>query len=155
WLLRALSSILPSKLKRWDGMMASRARFALLIVVGFWLTAHAQTESTLLELGKQRAYEIAAGLSREHDILLRAGQYARLHITQHNVDVAVGVFDPAGKQLFSLDNSPIGEDEDVEWIAAASGKHRLRVTTSEAHAPAGDYEITLAEVSPGTNRHRA
>ena len=80
--------------------------------------------------------------------VLRAGQYARFNITQHTVNVAVAVFDPAGKQLFALDNNPIGEAEDVELIAATSGKYRLRVTASEAHAPAGRYEIMLAVVGP-------
>jgi len=38
-------------------------------------------------------------------------------------------------------------------ITTTSGKYRLRVTASEAHAPAGRYEITLAIVSPETDRH--
>src|SRR5215510_13661662 len=131
-----------------------RARLALFIVVGGWLTAQGQTESPVLELGKTRAYEITTGRSQEHYVLLRAGEYAWLHIKQHTVNIAVAVFDPSGKQLFALDNNSIGETEDVELIAAASGKHRLRVTTSEAHAPAGSYEITLDVVSLGTNRQR-
>src|SRR5262249_4297311 len=131
-----------------------RARLALSIVLGGWLTAQGQTESPVLELGKTRAYEIMTGRSREHYVLLRAGEYARLHIGQNTVNIAVAGFDPAGKQLFALDNNSIGEAEDVEFIAAASGNYRLRVTASEAHAPAGGYEITLAVVNPGTNRDR-
>ena len=130
------------------------AQLALSIVVGGWLTAQAQNESPLLELGEKRAYEITTGRPQEHYVLLRAGQFAQLHITQHTVNIAVTVFDPAGKQLFALDNNSIGETEDVELIAAASGKHRLRVTASEAHAPAGSYEITLDVVSLETNRQR-
>jgi len=130
------------------------AQFALSIVVGGWLTAQAQIESLLLELGEKHAYEITTGRSQEHYVLLRAGEFAQLHITQRTVNIAVAVFDPAGKQLFAFDNNSIGETEDVELIAAASGRHRLRVSASEAHAPAGSYEITLDVVSPGTNRHR-
>ena len=130
------------------------AQLALSIVVGGWPTVQAQTESPLLELGEKRAYEITTGRPQEHYVLLRAGQFTQLHITQHTVNIAVTVFDPAGKQLFALDNNSIGETEDVELIAAASGKHRLRVTASEAHAPAGSYEVTLDIVSPGTNRER-
>jgi hypothetical protein len=70
------------------------------------------------------------------------------------VNVAVAVFDPAGKPLFALDNNSIGEAEDVELIAATSGKYRLRVTASEAQSPAGRYEITLAAVSHETDRHK-
>jgi len=132
--------------------MPLRAWFVLSIVVGVWLTAQSQTESPVLELGEKRIYEITPGRSQEHYVLLRAGQYARVHITQQTVNVAVAAFDPAGQQLFALDNNSIGEDEDVELLATASGKHRLLVTTSEAHAPAGRYEITLAVASPGTTR---
>src|SRR5215813_10891212 len=130
------------------------AQLALSIVVGGWLTAQAQNESPLLELGEKRAYEITTGRPQEHYVLLRTGQFAQLHITQHTVNIAVTVFDPAGKQLFALDNNSIGEAEDVELIAAASGKHRLRVTASEAHAPTGNYEITLAGVGAGTERRK-
>src|SRR5215813_6394790 len=130
------------------------AQLALSIVVGGWLTAQAQNESPLLELGEKRAYEITTGRPQEHYVLLRAGEFAQLQITQQTVNIAVGVFDPAGKQLFALDNNSIGDTEDVELIAAASGKHRLRVTASEPRAPTGSYEITLAVVSPGTDRHR-
>src|SRR5262245_53915882 len=131
-----------------------QARLVLSVILGGWLPAQAQTASPVLELGKKRGYEISAARSQEHCVLLSLGQYARVHITQQTVNIAVAVFDSAGKQLFTLDNSPIGEDEDVELIAAASGKHCLRVTTSEAHAPAGNYEITFAAESPATTRER-
>jgi len=57
-----------------------RARLALSIIVGGWLTAHGQTEPLLLELGQKRAHEITTGGAQEHDILLKAGEYARLQI---------------------------------------------------------------------------
>src|SRR5215470_13716022 len=103
--------------------MRLRARLALFIVLGGCLTAQGQTGSPVLELGKKRAYEITTDRSQEHDVLLRAGEYARLHITQLTVNIAVAVLDPAGKQVFALDNNSIGDTEDVEWIAASSGKH--------------------------------
>src|SRR5262245_11035618 len=152
--LSAYCSFLFSVLLVRDIVMRLLAQLALTIVVGGWLTAPAQTESPLLELGEKRVYEITTGRSHEHYVLLRAGEFAQLRITQHTVNIAVAVFDPAGKQLFALDNNSIGETEGVELIAAASGKHRLRVTTSEAHAPAGSYEIALDVVSLGTNRQR-
>src|SRR5262249_30013743 len=61
---------------------------------------------------------------------------------------------PAGKQLFALDNNSIGEAEEVEWIAATSGRYRLRITPSEAQARTGRYDITLIDVKPETDRHR-
>jgi tetratricopeptide (TPR) repeat protein len=134
--------------------MRLRARMVLFFLIGGWITAQGQTESPALELGEKRAYEITTDRSQEHDVVLEAGQYAQIRITQQTVNIAVAVFDPAGKQLFRLDNNSIGEAEDVELIAAASGKHRLRVTASEAHAPTGNYEITLAVVGAGTERRK-
>jgi tetratricopeptide (TPR) repeat protein len=125
------------------------------MALGGWLVAQSQTESLVLEAGKTRACELAAGRTQDHYVVLSAGQYARLTLAQHTVNVAVAVFDPAGRQQFTLDNNPIGEPEDVELIATAAGKHRLRVTASEAHAPTGSYEITLAVLSPQTAGHRA
>jgi allophanate hydrolase subunit 1 len=80
--------------------MQFRVGLAISMAVGGWLLGQGQTESPALELG------------REHSVVLKAGQYARFRIVQHTVNVAVEVVDPAGKQLFALDNSPIGETED-------------------------------------------
>ena len=118
------------------------------------LFAQGQAGSEAVEQGKERSYELAAGQSQEHYVLLRAGQYARLKIAQHTVNIGVAVFDPAGKQLFAVDNNPIGEPEDVELIAVTPGKYRLRVTASEAHAPSGRYGVTLADAGPESARYR-
>jgi CHAT domain-containing protein/Tfp pilus assembly protein PilF len=118
------------------------------------LFAQDQARSPGPEWGNERSYELAAGRSQEHYVFLKAGQYARFNIAQYTVDTRVAVFDPAGKQLLSVDNRPIGEPEDAELIAAISGKYCLRVTTSEAHAPAGRYGFTLATVLPETARYR-
>jgi CHAT domain-containing protein/tetratricopeptide (TPR) repeat protein len=134
--------------------MQCRIGLASFLISAGWLFAYSQTEPSTLDLGQKLACELPAGRPQEHEVLLEAGQYARVHIAQQTVDVAVTVFDPAGKQSFALDSHPIGAAEDVEWIAAAPGKYRLRVSASEAHAPAGRYEITLADVSLGTDCHR-
>jgi hypothetical protein len=47
------------------------------------------------------------GHPQEHYVLLKAGQYARLNITQHTVNIAVAIFDPAGKLLFTVDNKSL------------------------------------------------
>jgi CHAT domain-containing protein/tetratricopeptide (TPR) repeat protein len=106
------------------------------------------------DLGTTDACELTPGSSQEQYVLLRARQYARFNIKQHTVNVAVAVFAPAGPRLFVVDNYSIGETEVVEFIAPTSGKYRLRITASEAHAPAGQYEMTLAGVSDGKHRHR-
>jgi CHAT domain-containing protein/tetratricopeptide (TPR) repeat protein len=134
--------------------MRLQAGLTFSFVVAWWLSAQSQTEPPALQLGEKRECELTAGGSPEHSVSLSAGHYARLQIAQHTINVAVTVFDPAGKQLFALDNNSIGEPEDVEWIAATSGRYRLRITASEAQAPTGRYDITLTDVSPETDRHR-
>jgi CHAT domain-containing protein/Tfp pilus assembly protein PilF len=130
-------------------------RLATALVVAGCLFGQSQTEPTVLDLGNKRSCELPEGRSGDHYVLLRAGQFARLRVVQQTVNVAVAVFDPTGKQQFALDNNSIGEAEDVEWIAAVSGKYRLHITASEAHAPTGRYEITLASVSSASNRNRS
>jgi len=100
FLLYAWPAILR-KLTRRDIVMRLRAWFALSIVLGVWLIAEGQTESPVLELGKTDVYDIQAGRSQEHYLLLRAGQYARVHITQQTVNIAVAAFDLPGNS-FSL-----------------------------------------------------
>src|SRR6476646_9669611 len=133
--------------------MQLRVGPALSIAVAGWLFAQGQTEPSLLDLHQTRTGDLPAGGWREHHLLLRAGQYARVAITQHTLDIAVQVFDPTGKQQFVVDNNGIGEAENVELIAATSGNYCLRVTASERNAPAGRYEIAFAERSPETVRY--
>src|SRR5690242_15328061 len=89
----------------------------LSVLAGAWLFGQNLTESSALVAGKVRTCDLPAGQSQEHTLLLRAGEYARLEVAQHTVNVAVEVVDPTGKPLFTLDNSSIGESEDVELIA--------------------------------------
>ena len=135
--------------------MKFRVGLVMPIVIAGWLFAQSQTGSSVLEPDTKRTFELPPGRSEDHYAFLMAGQYARFSIAQHTVNVAVAVFDPVGKQQFTLDDRPIGEAEDVELIAATSGRYRLRVTASEAHAPVGRYEITLAVVRAEGHQHRS
>ena len=134
--------------------MRLQVGLVLSVVVARWLVAQGEPESPALELGEMRQHILTADHPQEHYLLLTAGQYARIEIAQHTVNVSVAVFNPGGKELFALDNNAIGDTEEVEWIAADSGKYRLRVAASEANAPVGRYEIKLAVVSPATDRQR-
>lgn len=115
--------------------------------------AQRPVEPAPLEPDKKIEFELAAEKARDHYLVLRAGHYARISVTQHTTNVAVVVFDPIGHELFTANNNSIGEAEDAELIAAMSGRFRVRVMAFEAHAPTGRYDITLRDVSPGTERH--
>src|SRR5215813_12706599 len=117
--------------------MRLRVLLALSTVRAEWLSAQSRTESPSLVLGRKLECELSAGRSQEHYALLGNGQYARFNIAQLTVNISVAVFDAAGRQVCTGDNSSIGEAEEGEFITTTSGKYRLRVTASEAHAPAG------------------
>src|SRR5688572_28518015 len=94
---------------------------ALSMGVAGLVSALNPNESPVLELANKFVRELSGDGSHEHNVPLRAGEYAHVRIAQNTVNIAVAVFDPACKQLFALDGSFIGEAEDVEWIAADSG----------------------------------
>src|SRR5215469_77066 len=116
--------------------------------------AQRPVEPPPLEPGNRIEFELAAREAKDHYFILHAGQYARITVRQHTTNVAVVVFDPGGRQLFTVNNNSVGESENAELIAATSGLYRVRVMVFEAHAPTGRYDITLRDVSPSTERHK-
>jgi len=126
----------------------------VLLIAAAPLMAQRPVEPPTLEPGKRIEFELAAREAKDHYFVLHAGQYARIDVRQYTINVAVVVFDPAGQQLFTVNNNSIGEFEDAELIAATSGIYRARVMAFEAHAPTGRYDITLRDVSLSTQRQK-
>jgi len=119
-------------------------------------TSRAQaTDTTRLEVGKTVEGQLAGGESHEYHFTLTAGQYARLSVKQHTINVAVAAVGPDGKDAFAGDVSGLGAAEPVELIADTTGAYRLRVTASERKAPAGRYELSFSEVEIATERHKS
>jgi CHAT domain-containing protein/predicted negative regulator of RcsB-dependent stress response len=138
------------------------ACLALLIVVAGRLLAQTggdvapaqAVESMQLDPGKAIERQLAGGQSHEYQLSLQAGQYARVRADQITINLSIVCFGPDGKERFAIDTSPIGDPEDAELIADASGIYRLRVMASEPQAPNGRYEIALRDMGPATERHR-
>ena len=138
------------------------ACFALLFVAAGRLLAQADgvlapvqaAESMQLEPEKAIERQLAGGQSHEYQVALQAGQYARVRADQFSINLSIACFGPDGKERFAVDTSPIGDPEDAELIADASGIYRLRVIASEPQAPNGRYEIALRDTGPATERHR-
>ena len=128
--------------------------FALSTLVAGCLFTRDQADWLSLEPGKPRQCNLPVGQTQGYTVSMEAHQYARVSIAQRTVNVAVAVLNPAGGRHLSLDNYPIGDDEEVEWIAEIAGTYRLQITASETKAPAGQYEISLVTVAPETERHR-
>src|SRR5215813_1501879 len=108
-----------------------------------------------LEPGKAILRELAGGASHSYQLALGAGQYARVVVDQRRINVAVSVFDPAGKNLAEVDMFPIGDWETVSFVAEAADSYRLEVRSPDKAASGGTYEIKIREVRPATEQDKS
>jgi CHAT domain-containing protein/tetratricopeptide (TPR) repeat protein len=111
-------------------------------------------QTTQLEPGSSFTKELAGGQSHEYHFTLAAGQYARMALEQHTINVAVTVAGPDDKEIFTADAFGLGTFEPVELIADTAGAYRLRVTASQRKAPIGRYELSFRELETATERHK-
>lgn len=90
---------------------------------------------------------LEAGGSHDERLRLKAGEYLLVTVRQKEVDVAVSLLDPAGREIASADD-PEGRvrPERLAVIAQISGEHRLRIVPHSAEAPAGTYEVEIREL---------
>src|SRR5262249_37324870 len=72
---------------------------------------------------------------------------------QRGINVLVTLFDPEGKQIVEMDGegSTQGQEE-VLFIAAASGSYRLEVRSPEKRVKAGKYEVKIEELREATRK---
>ncbi len=112
-------------------------------------------QSTVLELGKPIERELSAGQRHAYLITVAAGQVMRLEIRDHGTDVGVVFTSPDGESTSPW--NPVGEPFDVKPVTAVAetpGVFRVEVYAS-SKAPAGRYEIRLAELRPANDDDRA
>src|SRR5262245_17400719 len=112
------------------------------------------SESTQLELGNTIEGQLAGGQSHEYHFTVQAGQYVRVLVEQHSINVTIACFGPNGRELVVADSFEIGDAESAELISEDGGSYRLRVTASEMHAPSGRYAITLRDIEPAKEQHK-
>jgi CHAT domain-containing protein len=137
------------------------ACFTLLVVAAGRLLAQtgggvSPLQVETMQLQPERAIErqLAGGQSHEYQLSLLAGQYARVRADQLGINLSITCIGPDGKERFTLETSPIGDPEDAELIADASGVYQLRVIALEPQAPDGRYQIVLLDMAPAAERHR-
>ena len=63
--------------------------------------------SAVLRPGETVNREFAAGQSHEYQFTLKAGEYLRVSVEQHTIDVAIACFGPDGKQVLAADTFEI------------------------------------------------
>jgi tetratricopeptide (TPR) repeat protein len=113
-------------------------------------------EAAVLEPGKPIARELSGGQEHRYQLTLAEGQYASLMVEQHGVDVGVRLFGTEGQFIAVVDSEYRSQGQErVELVAEAAGSYRLGVAASSKSAPAGSYEIRLAELRAATSNDRS
>jgi CHAT domain-containing protein/Tfp pilus assembly protein PilF len=123
------------------------------LIAGVSLFASSVLDPTDLTTGVALGKELAGGQSHDYRFRLRAGEYVRVLVQQHTVDVAVSCLDPAGNEVLSIDSYPVGDPETIELVGGVSGEYRLRVNASETGASTGRYTLVVEQMAASTERH--
>lgn len=123
-----------------------------LICVGLLPVVSAQ--DAVLETSKAVERELAGGQAHSYQINLSAGQFVRVVAEQRGIDVALAIF-AAGEKIAEFD-SPFAARgmESVAMVAATAGSYRLEIKVPNGNAPAGRYELKIAELREATSRDR-
>ncbi len=103
----------------------------LTLVLSLGLVGFAQTnQENPLVPGQRVEREIAGGQSHTYQITLESGQFMRVLVAQKEIDLAVVLTDPEGKQIKEL-SIPLGTTvpESIFVVSASSGDYRLTVRT--------------------------
>jgi CHAT domain-containing protein len=117
-----------------------------------------QKEAVHLESGKAIEREISGKNTDTYEVALDAGQYGLVTVEQRGIDVVVEVRDAsdAGDKVlaqYDFESRAQGQER-VILDAETSVHYLLSVTPKYSRAPAGRYEIQVAEVRPSTERDR-
>jgi erythromycin esterase len=105
-------------------------------------------DAELLELERDRFVEreIAGGEIHAYSVALDSGHFLHVVVEQRGVDVTVTVTGPDGAVITEV-GSPNGTEgpEPVRFAAPTTGRYLLAVRPLSPDAPAGRYEIRIAE----------
>jgi CHAT domain-containing protein/Tfp pilus assembly protein PilF len=112
--------------------------------------------ATVLELGKPVERELAGGQSHNYQITLAEGQFVSVIVEQRGLDVMVKLLGPDGNQIAELNSEVRSQGRElVSLVAEKAGSYQLNVQPGQSQAPAGRYEIRLAELRVATEKERA
>src|SRR5262245_31288946 len=105
--------------------------------------------------GRSIEREISSRQRRAYLIKLDAGKYLRVQVEQWGIDVTVALLSPDGKVVTESrsDNGNFGP-EIVSFIAEEPVEVRLEVRAPDWEAPAGRYELKIADLRIATERDR-
>ena len=74
-------------------------------------------------------------------------------VEQRGIDVVVGLLGPDAKQIMEFDSEIRSQGQETVWqVAEVAGSYRLNVKAKHKGAPAGGYEIRVAELRAATEK---
>jgi CHAT domain-containing protein/Tfp pilus assembly protein PilF len=108
-----------------------------------------------LEPGKPIESEMAGGQTHQYRIDIPASQFFHVIVDQRGIDVVVALLGPDGKEIVEVD-TPNGAwgPESLAVVADTAGSYTVAVRSLEKDAPAGKYEIRVAELRAATEQDR-
>jgi CHAT domain-containing protein/tetratricopeptide (TPR) repeat protein len=119
-------------------------------------TAQEQSSVQTITVGQPVAREMRGGEEHTYQVLLKAGQYARVVLEQKGIDVVLALFGADGKPFLEVDNNLSGTSgpEVVSLEAEVSGVYRLNVRALEKGASPGRYEVRIEDLRIATEADR-
>ncbi|MBI4909423.1 MAG: CHAT domain-containing protein [Acidobacteria bacterium] len=135
--------------------MSDRAAWRILLLALTAALSPGADGPIRLDVGTPLERQLSPDLPQEYRFTLKAGEYARLLVTQKSVRAHVVILTADAQRLFEFTNTPIGGTASAEFVAGTSGEWRVRLEAAERTAPVGSFEIELSKVEPATDRHKA
>jgi CHAT domain-containing protein/Flp pilus assembly protein TadD len=117
-------------------------------------TTVAQQPPPELKAGTPIQRNLGGGASHHYRILLATGQYLRVRIEPHDIDVLVTLFTPDGGQLIERDRNEEGP-EVVQIIAEHDGDYLLVINVPDKAAAPGNYRVKIEQLRSATPDDRS
>jgi len=96
----------------------------------------------LLQSGQSLRADLAGGESCRYQVVVETGDCLHVEVEQIDIDVVVSLRGPDGKELIEMDNGlETRGSEEISWIVATTGPHRIEVRAAEEQALPGAFVI--------------
>ena len=129
----------------WPGVWPAVVAWCLLCATGFASQRQSPHARVVLQPGRQITGNLGPNQVHRYGLLLGAGQYARVIVDQHGIDVAVAVFDPGNAHIYDVDTSEDGR-EPVSIAAVAAGTYGIEIRVSRNSGRSGQYAVAVEEL---------
>lgn len=119
------------------------------------LTPSLPGQTSQLTPGNPISSKISGGTTQSYEINLVEGDFAHVVVDQINVDVAIKLFDVAGKEILACDEESRNQGrEQFDFVADQSGQYRIEIQPLLKNAE-GQIEIHLNQIRPATPDDRS